>query len=564
MNRIRLHLAASLLYACAPSLLALPAAAQQGPFALPADHFLCYRGTTAPGDLALPADLQATLTDAFAAGRHYDVLKPLGICNPADPDDSGIADPRTHLTPYRIAPRDGEPAHVPVRSIRIFNRFGDILVDTIREDRVLVPAAKDAGGGSVVAPDPQSHAVDHYQCYRIRVARGSPRPPRGLKVSIEDQFETPPKIYDVRRPRLLCNPADKNGWGIKNPDGHFTCYRVRPSSGEPPHLRRSGVSTADQFVVHKLDTRRAKVLCVPSLRNPPAEFCGDSVVNQPPFEDCDGDAGVCQPGETCTAQCRCAATLGARTFSLDPAKSSFRTSFLGQTPVATPAGFLVLVGGALDETGTAPVGLADPPYYISVNINLGVPQTVCYEILSCAGSVHCSGGANANVLESLDSLSTDELGCVRDGTHACPDVPSSLCCSNACEGALVGSGNLPVTATGVGATDSGPGALVMTCNIRGRLGLPFGSSCALQDFSAAPVETHGLTTAIAAARVIQHCAGSGAPASVTPFFGVTGVSFECGTWTTENGPGTLVWALPTEEPTTFISGDGANAFIFGD
>jgi hypothetical protein len=542
------------------------ASAQQGPFELPDDHFLCYKGKTVKGDLVLPTGLQVNLTDQFEADRDYDVRKPWGICNPADKEGEGMVDPDTHLTQYQLRAADGEPKHVPQANVRVFNQFGNIWVDTIKEDRILLPATKDAAGGPVVEPINDSHNVDPYKCYRVKSAKGSPRPPKGLELLIEDQFETPAKRYVLKKARLLCNPVDTNGQGIKNPDGHLMCYQVKPAKGEPKHEKRKGISTADRFVVHQIDTKKEELLCVPSLKNPPDEFCGDGVVNQPPFEQCDGDPTVCQPGQTCTRLCECvtAPPLGQRTFSLDPESSAFLSNFTGQTPVATPVGTLVLDGGPIDWTDTAPVSLAAPPYHITVDINLGVPQTTCYEVLSCMGSVHCSGGFNVDVLESLDSLSTSEPGCIQDGTNSCPDDPSSLCCTNSCEGTLIGSGNIPVPTLGVGATNSGDGALAMTCDMRVLMELPLGSDCSIQDYSAQPIETHALTTGMATSEITQHCAGPASPPDEVVTFAATGVGFDCEMWTIEDGPGTIVWALPTEEPTAFVPGDGANAFIFAD
>ena len=37
----------------------------------------------------------------------------------------------------------------------------------------------------------------------------------------------------IRDPFLFCNPVDKNGEGIRNPDDHLACYRALPS-GQPP------------------------------------------------------------------------------------------------------------------------------------------------------------------------------------------------------------------------------------------------------------------------------------------------------------------------------------------
>ena len=86
----------------------------------------------------------------------------------------------------------------------------------------------------------------------------------------------------------------------------------------------------------------------------------------------------------------------------------------------------------------------------------------------------------------------------------------------------------------------------------------------IQNYTSAAIAPHGLTPGTATSEVTQHCAGNGALPDVTPVFGTTGVNFNCGLWTAENGPGTIVWALPTEEPTTFNSGDGANAFVYVD
>lgn len=540
------------------------ASAQNGPFDLPDDHFMCYRGKVIRGDLILPSGLQPSLTDEFETSKVHDVRKPAGICTPANKNGEGIKDFNTHLTPYRISAAAGEPRHVRQVGIRVFNQFGNLVVDTLKESRLLLPAHKNASGGPVTAPVGSNHNVDHYKCYTAKRSKGSAKLARGLQVTVEDQFEAPAKIYNVRKPRLLCNPVDKNGEGIKNPDGHMMCYTVKPASSQPKHVRRRGISTADQFVIHKMDTRQEEFLCVPSLTNPPAEFCGDGEVNQPPFEDCDGDASACNPGETCAQTCECLSALGQRTFSLDPNDSSFLSNFLGQAPVGTPSGTLVLDGGPIDGTNSSPISLVAPPYYIGVDINLGAPMTLCNQFLSCTGIIHCSGGFNVDVVDSLDSLSPLELGCIADGTNFCTDDPTSVCCSNSCEGIGVGSGNTSVVTTGVGAGDSGPGAMVMTCQVRTVNDLPLGSDCAVQDYSSSPIETRGLTTGTATAAIPQHCAGPGGPPEALLTFAATGVNFDCGSWTTEDSPGTIVWGLPAEEPTPFLPGDGANAFIYAD
>ena len=565
MDERRVLLSPAVLLAALLATVSTAAAQLQGPFDLPDDPFLCYKAKTVRGDLKVPSGLQVELTDQFESDRTYDVRKPNGVCSAADVDAAGVVDPATHLTSYRIDEAEGEPKHVSVANIRVLNQYTDIVVRTTREDRLLVPATVDALGGPVSAPDNQSHEVDHYKCYKIKPAPGSRKLPATQQASVEDIFESPAKNYDFRKPKLLCNPVDKNGEGIKKPDGHLLCYKAKTTSGQPKHTQLEGVSTADQLVIHQVNTRREDLLCVPSLKNPPAEFCGDGAVNQAPLEDCDGDSTPCAPGDICNELCQCVPQiLGTRTFSLDPATSSFISNLTGPIPLASPTGTIELDGGQVDVFGNAPVSLLAPPYIITTDLNIGLPQTICHEILSCTGTVHCTGGTNVDVLETLDSLPVSQPSCIQDGANSCPNDPSSVCCSNACEGVGVGGGNPFSVATGVNPTDSGPGALLLICDMRTIEGLPLGTDCSAQDYSSQTIETHALTTGSATSQVINHCAGTGAPPDVVPTFGTTGVNLDCSDWSSEDGDGTIVWALATEESNAFLPGDGANAFIYDD
>jgi hypothetical protein len=172
--------------------------------------------------------------------------------------------------------------------------------------------------------------------------------------------------------------------------------------------------------------------------------------------------------------------------------------------------------------------------------------------------VYCSGGTNVDVSETLDSLSLGAGACTQDGSNSCPNNPGNVCCSNRCEGVGVGSGNTAVHAIGTGAGNSGKGALVMTCDIRTKSGLPFGQDCSVVAYTGTP-QPHELTTATTTAIMINHCAGNGAPAAVVPTLTpAVGENFSCTQWTNSAGPGTMAWILNTEEPSGLIGGDGAN------
>ena len=165
------------------------------------------------------------------------------------------------------------------------------------------------------------------------------------------------------------------------------------------------------------------------------------------------------------------------------------------------------------------------PTYITIPITLG-GMTICSKIESCTGDLYCNGGTNVDNTQTLDSLKAG-LTCVQDGTHNCPDLPTSVCCSNACEGVSVGSGNPVVSATGVNSTDSGAGALLLTCTQRNVTPKQAsGVDCSTQDYSAAAPFAQIYTTGSSTAIVLNHCAGpassAGNKASVVPQFAKNG------------------------------------------
>ena len=71
------------------------------------------------------------------------------------------------------------------------------------------------------------------------------------------------RTFNVKKPRHLCTPVDKNGEGIKKPAGHLICYKAKPARGQPKHTSRT-VFVADQFGQSTMTTRKEAELCVPS------------------------------------------------------------------------------------------------------------------------------------------------------------------------------------------------------------------------------------------------------------------------------------------------------------
>jgi hypothetical protein len=224
---------------------------------------------------------------------------------------------------------------------------------------------------------------------------------------------------------------------------------------------------------------------------------------------------------------------------------------------------MTLAAGAKDGSGHATVTVTGP-FYTTIPI-ASAGMTICSKIESCTGDLYCDGSANVDANETLDSLKAG-LTCVRDGTNKCPNVPASVCCSNACEGVGVGSGNRVVSTTGVNpGTDSGAGALLLKCTQRNVTPQKTsGVNCSTENYSASTPFQQNYTTGTSTARVLKHCAGfiaTGNKSDTVPLFAKTGQNFDCANWTTATAGG-FAFALPAEQPSTLITGDGAQAGMF--
>jgi hypothetical protein len=200
-----------------------------------------------------------SLDDEFELGTAT-VTKIQALCNPAS-DGGAMLDADTHFTSYDLAP---DSAHGRVELITVSDAFGSTVVDTTKADRLFVPSAKSLDAPPV-APDPAGHEVDHFKCYGVSVPTGAPTPYKGVEVMLQDQFTDTPRRFSVKKPRLLCNPVDKNGEGTKNDDGHLLCYKVKPAKGELKHQKRVGVYVANQFGGLQLDTKKEELLCMPAV-----------------------------------------------------------------------------------------------------------------------------------------------------------------------------------------------------------------------------------------------------------------------------------------------------------
>ena len=235
------------------------------------DHFLCYDTKLAPHTPALATVPGVALVDDIE-GKSFDVKKTRALCTPADANALGIADADTHLHARDVKESAGEPRHLRRIGLRLATALGMFAVDTVKPDRLLVPASKGIGA-PLPAPDPLLHDVDRFKCYKARRSAGTPALPRGataLGVLLANQFSDG-SAFTLSKLQHVCTSVDENGLGRKNPDAWLVCFQartklpLRDGSAEPIF---TSLFATSEFGTEQLATKRAYELCVPAVLLP--------------------------------------------------------------------------------------------------------------------------------------------------------------------------------------------------------------------------------------------------------------------------------------------------------
>ncbi len=225
-------------------------------------HFLFYKVQTSPGTPSFVAPPPVLLADQFETKTHP-VTKPLALGNPANKNNEDPLAPldEKHLKAYQLGTLPGAPPHVP-HTVRVDNQFGTLFVKTSKPDRLLVPTAK-----SLVGPIPPlvSPTLDHFKCYPVTIATGTPAFPAGKQATVVDQFNQA-KTYDIKKPLRLCNPVSVSGAPIQDQEAHLLCYQIRRALGQPNHVRIDHIHVNNAFGPEQLKTIKDEELCLPSLK----------------------------------------------------------------------------------------------------------------------------------------------------------------------------------------------------------------------------------------------------------------------------------------------------------
>jgi hypothetical protein len=108
-----------------------------------------------------------------------------------------------------------------------------------------------------------------FKCYAAKLQPRAIRPSdfRGRRVSYSDQFTDLFNQPDVRAsvltPHEICNPVDKNGEGIADPDAHLMCYKLLYSG----RTSAKKVIDTDQFGAETLRVTSPVEICLPAVKN---------------------------------------------------------------------------------------------------------------------------------------------------------------------------------------------------------------------------------------------------------------------------------------------------------
>src|SRR5262249_15212241 len=211
--------------------------------------FQCYRARSA-GSFKVPV----TLSDRFG-NRSATLRSPIDLCAPADKNGENpeAADSPGFLTSYKLSISGG---FQQVTGVHAINQFGDVTLDVKKPRVLLVPTAV-----SLEEPpsSPAGAFLNHFTCYDVRVANGTPPPPTPT-VSIHTAFET--VQVSPQKPLQLCVQTSKNGGPvIPSTPENLLCYKAKSGKGLNP-APTAFLNNHFGQQVQRLGQRRA--LCIPT------------------------------------------------------------------------------------------------------------------------------------------------------------------------------------------------------------------------------------------------------------------------------------------------------------
>jgi hypothetical protein len=188
----------------------------------------------------------------------------LHFANPVRVNDRPLIDKNAHLFFYRLHPAEvdaedlDDPEELlkkinvePVRTVRVWNQFGEQQLWLGRAKYLLTPCEKKEQG--LEFPDD----LDEYKCYTVLRSCGT----YSHEVDLEDQFGREERV-NVGSPILFCVPVALDGdWeDINNKRDHLTIY---PTAHRKYDIEKEA---EDKFGAQDLKIGRSVMLGAPSLK----------------------------------------------------------------------------------------------------------------------------------------------------------------------------------------------------------------------------------------------------------------------------------------------------------
>ena len=218
------------------------------------DDYLCYKAGLVPGQSRLPSGMTLGLADDFRTAT-FGVQRAVSVCNPVVRDGDPALAPNTYHEGFGIKAVAGTP-RFQASSHAVIDDFGALELTALSTDGILVPSSHAIGSGG--APAPPADGVDHFECYKAKVATGSSPFAAPADPLVQDSFFT----------TRLCNPVAVDGGAIANPGTHLVCYQVRLAPGSPRPAKQT-VSVANAtFGEDVLTLASLQELCVAALVDP--------------------------------------------------------------------------------------------------------------------------------------------------------------------------------------------------------------------------------------------------------------------------------------------------------
>ncbi|MEO6027798.1 MAG: hypothetical protein ABIR79_13110 [Candidatus Binatia bacterium] len=582
-----------------PAMIVSDAGAQSPP---PLDHFQCYQSKTASGTAKfIPLPFVVT-ADQFGEWR-FEVRKPAELCAPANVEgsDAGAPGHAEHLESYQIKRVPGTGKFPKTLNQTVVDAFGNITVDLLKPERLLVPTAKNLSTPPTALGSP---VTDHFTCYKARTSPGTPKFIPHLASVVSDQFGA--LSVNIVKLKKVCVATNKSNEepGAETHNEHLVCYQAKLVSGFTP-LR---AYTANGFGNETLDVKKPIEVCVPAQVNPnPATPTPTQTVNVTPTVTPTSTAATATPTLTATpTPTFTVANPGTPTKTATPTATKTPTPTATATPISrvctidntvskialavkhpsfgnvrlvgTLGGSQTLQFGAQDANGVRPVTIpANSLQFDPVDISLaGQHVYICVKDagIDGVGKVDCNGGdANVNLAVRADHNTANPPGsngglpqdpeC--DDTRVDPDGNPTSACLESVGGSCnpnnthPGACNSPTEYVESGTFASGDFRVAesLTLQIVSNFG-PDNIQCTADDtYSAPAILRTFLTTGIARATVydannvsnsiLDHNAPGAAPLGCTSCITqVTGVPRGCSNITGSGGLRNLklVGALP--------------------